>query len=574
MPVDSAEPSPDAAEQPAWAAGSPAAAAGNAIEIWVSVSGISPEDFSLLATVPDGAFYELATPLIPGQLYIYKARRYDASQAAYSAFCPLVFARGPWPGALSFPGGFMSFTTQENPTTQVGFNSKIGIGMEPGAGQLSLAARLLNRVSGSLLSDLSLIEQMAIRNHPGSPGVVRGISKVGGGLVLEVTPESCDEILCAYFGAPATTGAAGPAALALAPVATVVGAAGTTALTYSVIARNAQGDSLASPVVTVNTANAALSAANYVQLTWNAVPYATSYVVLKGTNILGIAGGLSLQDTGQATSGVYAAPAASAGNIQTWKNGLSMLPVSLLEQRGASVFGFGGCNGNKLSISWDKTQSTPFQMTAEMMALYEILGYTQAQTGLNTAGFDPLGDYGVAPSTVAYFAGALADCQSYKADLDNNLGEKHTLSGFIGPNGFFKQDNKGHSFSATLYFSTEAEYQRYFGQLPGTPVGPYGVQRAINYFPVLIVTTAPANAAGIVNQFILSLPYCSYQKVGAPIKDKGAIMQDVELKAYIDPVTGTDVVIQVVNSRSNSNIISPQGLVTPVPSNAQFPWVN
>ncbi len=545
--------------------------AGTQIEIWRSVTGIGDGDFSLLATVADAdPYYALDTPLVPGQLFIYKARRVSAAQNIQSAFSSNVFARGPWPGVFSSTGAPMSL---ENPVTQVGFNSKIGVGMEPAPGQLSLAARLFNRVSGSLLSDLSLIEQMAIRNHPGSPGVVRGISKVGGSLVLEVTPESCDEILCSYFGAPTTTGVAGPAAPATGPTATVVGTAGNTALTYTLIARNAQGDSLASPTTTVNTANAALSAANYVQLTWNAVPYATSYVLLKGANILGIVSGLSLQDTGQATPTVYAAPAAGSGNIQTWKNGLSMLPVSLLEQRGASVFGFGGCQGNKLSISWDKTQSTPFQMTAEMMALYEILGYTQAQVGLNTAGFDPLGDYGVAPSTVMYLAGNPADCQSYKSDIDNNLGEKHTLSGYIGPNGFFKQDNKGHSFSATLYFSSEAEYQRYFGQVPGSPVGPYGVQRAINYFPVLIVTTAPTNAAGIVNQFILNLPNCAYQKVGAPIKDKGAIMQDVELKAYIDPVTGVDVIVQVINSRSSANILSPQGLIT-VPSNAQFPWVN
>ena len=546
------------------------------IEIWRSVSGISPEDFSLLATVADAAggnpFYNLDTPNIPGQLYIYKARRYDTVQAAYSAFSPLVFAHGPWPGLSSALGAPpMSI---ENPITNVGFNSKIGIAVEPAPGSLAQANRLLNRVSGSLLSDLALLEQQAIRNHPGSPGVVRGISKIGGGLVLEVTPESDDELLSSFFGAPTTTGVAGPAAPSTGPTATVVGAAGAATVTYSLIARNAQGDSIASATTTVNTANAALSATNYIQLVWNAVPYATSYVLLKGANILGIVTGLSLQDTGQATQGAYAAPAAAAGNIQTWKNGIAMLPVSLLEQRGASVFAFGGCNGNKLSISYDKTQGTPFQVTAEMMALYEVLGYTQAQLGLNTAGFDPLGDYGIAPSTVAYFAGSPADCQSYKADLDNNLGEKHTLSGYIGPNGFFKQENKGHSFSSTLYFSTESEYQRYFGQVPGAPVGPYGVLKPVNYFPINIVTTNPVNAGGIINQFILFLPYATYRKVGAPIKDKGAIMQDVEIGAYIDPVTGTDVIIQVVNSRTNANIITAGTLVTPVPANAQFPYIN
>lgn len=545
------------------------------IEIWKSVSGLSPEDFSLLATVADaGPFYGLDSPVIPGQLYIYKARRYDASQAAYSAFCPPIFARGPWPGAFVTSGGPMPFGTLENPTTNVGFNSKIGIAVEPQAGALAQAGRLLNRVSGSLTTDLTVLEMQTIRNHPGSPGVVRGVSKVGGGLTLEVSPESCDELLSSFFGAPITAAVSGPPALSAAPVLSVVGAAGAAALSYSVIARSAQGDSLASPVATTNTANAALSAANYVQLSWNAAPGATSYVVLKGTAILGVVSSLALQDAGQATSGVYAAPAGSLGNIQTWKNGLSMLPVSLLEQMGASFFAYGGCNGNKLSLKYDKTQSTPFQIVAEMMALYGILGYTPAQLGLNTAGFDPLGDYGVAPSAVAYFAGQVADCSSFGADIDNNLGEKHALTSYIGPNGFYKQENKGHSFKATLYFSSEYEYQRYFGQVPGTPSGPYGVQRAIQGFPVYLVVTAPANAAGIVNQFILSLPNAVYRKLGAEIKDKGAIMQEVEIGAYIDPVTGTDVLIQTVNSRSNSSIISPGTLVTPVPANAQFAYTN
>ena len=549
------------------------------IEIWRSAGSTVPESFSLLATVADSTgsvpFYSLDSPVVPGQLYCYKARRYDTAQAAYSAFSPPVFARGPWPGATSFIGGTsVPYGTIENPTTNVGFNSKIGIAVEPVAGSLVQAGRLLNRVSGSLTTDLSVLEMMTIRNHPGSPGVVRGVSKIGGGLTLEVSPESCDEMLSSFFGPPVTTGVAGPAALAAAPVAIVVGTAGAAALTYSVIARNAQGDSLASPTVTVNTANAALTAANYVQLTWQAVPGATSYVILKGASILGIVSALSLQDTGQATQGVYAAPAAGAGNIQTWKNGLAMTPVSLSEQVGVSFWGYGGCQGNKLSIKYDKTQSTPFQVVAELMALYGILGYTPAQLGLSTAGFDPLGDYGVAPSTVAYFAGLPADCALFEADLDNNLGEKHALSGYIGPNGFYKQENKAHSFKATLYFSSEAEHQRYFGLVPGTPAGPYGVQRSIQSFPISVVTTAPVNAAGIINQFILTLPNAVYRKLGAPVKDKAAIMQEVEIGAYIDPVTGTDVIIQVVNSRSNASIITPSALVTPVPANAQFPYIN
>ena len=540
------------------------------IEIWRSTTGTTPEDFTLLASPADSApFYALDSPVVPGQLYIYKARRKDTSSGLFSAFSAFVFARGPWPGQFPYFGGLMPI---ENPVTNVGFNSKIGIGVEPVSGSLVQANRLLNRVSGSLVSDLALLEQQAIRNHPGSIGVVRGVSKVGGGLVLEATPESNDELLSSFFGAPVTTTVSGPTTPLTAPTAAVIGTAGAVTIAYSLIARNAQGDSTASTAVTVTTANATLNATNYVQLSWNAVSFATSYVLLKGTAILGIVIGLTLQDTGQATAGVYAAPAAATGNTQTWKNGLTMLPVSLLEQRGASVFGYGGCQGNKLSIKYDKTQSTPLQISAEMMALYEIVGYTQTQLGLNTAGFDPLGDYGVAPTTVVYFAGIPADCGSFTADIDNALGEKQVLAGYTGPNAFFKQENKGHSFKATLYFSSESEYQRYFGQV--SPSGPYGVGRAVNYFPVSIVTTSPVNAAGIVNQMALTLPYATYRKVGAPIKDKGAIMQDVEIGAYIDPVTATDVIVQVVNSRSNSSIVTPGTLVTPVPTNSQFPYTN
>lgn len=542
------------------------------IEIWRSVTGISPECFTLLASPADSApFYALDTPVVPGQLSIYKARRKDTSSGLFSDFSAPVFARGPWPGQFPYFGGPMPI---ENPVTNVGFNSKIGIGVEPVSGSLVQANRLLNRVSGSLVSDLALLEQQAIRSHPGSIGVVRGVSKVAGGLVLEATPESNDELLSSFFGPPVTAGVAGPAIPSAAPAAAVVGVAGAATLSYSLIARNAQGDSLASAAVSVTTANATLTTANYVQLSWNAVPLATSYVLLKGTAILGVVIGLSLQDTGQATQGVYAAPGAGTGNIQTWKNGLTMTPVSLLEQRGVSVFAYGGCQGNKLSIKYDKTQSTPFQISAEMMALYEIVGYTQSQLGLNTAGFDPLGDYGVAPSTVVYFAGVPADCPSFTADIDNALGEKQVLAGYLGPNAFFKQENKGHSFKATLYFSSESEYQRYFGSAPGSPVGPYGVSKNILYFPISIVTTNPANAGGIVNQMILTLPNATYRKVGAPIKDKGAIMQEVEIGAYIDPVTGTDVIVQVVNSRTNASIVTPGTLVTPVPANAQFPYTN
>jgi hypothetical protein len=80
------------------------------------------------------------------------------------------------------------------------------------------------------------------------------------------------------------------AAVALAtpatPIATVVGTAGATTISYKIVARSgsyttATGHTAASAAVTVTTANATLSATNYINLVWQPVVGAVSYDVYR-----------------------------------------------------------------------------------------------------------------------------------------------------------------------------------------------------------------------------------------------------------------------------------------------------
>lgn len=536
------------------------------IEIWRSVTGIDPADFVLLPPVTDGnPFQALDTPVVPGQLYIYKARRRDTASGLYSDFSPLAYVRGP------YPGGNMSGTTP-NTTTPSGIQSKLGIGIQATPAGAVKAARLLDRTQGSMDTEIKRIKRKAVHNHAGTVGHVNGVSETMGQLSIEVTPESCDEMFCSFAGAPTTVPVSGPTAPA-APTAVIIGAAGAGNASYAIIASNAQGDSAASTALVVNTVPTALSAANAVQVNISPVAGATLYKVLKGGQLLGITNTLSLIDQGQPTV-AYVAPAAPVGNVQTYLVGMPSrptLPVSILDHRGNSIFLFGGCVTDKLGLSFDKGQQEPFTLTADMKALYEVVGYTEAQLGLDTAGTDPLGAYGVAPGCQMLIAGAACDVQKFTSTLDGAQTEKQTLSGFMGPNSFFRQGS-AHSVSATAYFSSESEMDRYFGVV--SPVGPYGLQNQVIYFPIYLVVSNPPNAAGIVNQFILQLPYATYEKVGQPYKGKDAIMQELTIYPDIDLVSGTDAIIQTVNSRTNAGIITPGTLVTPVPGNGQYSYTN
>jgi hypothetical protein len=93
------------------------------------------------------------------------------------------------------------------------------------------------------------------------------------------------------------------------PTATVHGTAGTKTISYKITALNALGETTASQVVTVTTANATLSGSNFIELTWVELDGATSYNVYRTatngtspttTGLIGNTSSLSFNDTGLA----------------------------------------------------------------------------------------------------------------------------------------------------------------------------------------------------------------------------------------------------------------------------------
>lgn len=66
-----------------------------------------------------------------------------------------------------------------------------------------------------------------------------------------------------------------------APLVAPQGTTGATTYTYKIVARNADGTTEASQATSTTTGNASLSATNFNQLTWTAVPYAVSYDVYR-----------------------------------------------------------------------------------------------------------------------------------------------------------------------------------------------------------------------------------------------------------------------------------------------------
>lgn len=92
-----------------------------------------------------------------------------------------------------------------------------------------------------------------------------------------------------------------------APTVTPTGTTGTTSYTYYVVARDTLGNAVSSVAVTTTTGNATLSGTNYNRITWAAVPGASTYDVLRGSQATSVATGLgaatlAFNDTGGATS--------------------------------------------------------------------------------------------------------------------------------------------------------------------------------------------------------------------------------------------------------------------------------
>ena len=233
---------------------------------------------------------------------------------------------------------------------------------------------------------------------------------------------------------------------------------------------------------------------------------------------------------------------------------------------------YAGVRGDKLNIKFDKKSNTPLLFDCDLRALYEVDGLSLSTTGLSTATFDTLDTYSEVFAQVS-IGGALADCNSFSVSIDRNLAPKNAFTGYAGPITHYLQGAK-HKITATLWFSSDSEKQRYFGQVAAS--GVYSQINKIITFPVQIIVAQNVNAGGIVNQFGVYSAYATYEAVGEPIKGKNdGIMQDVEICPMLDTgSTATDIQITSVNSRTNSGIITAGSLITGINAGTVNPWTN
>ena len=536
------------------------------IEIWRSVTNTDLSDFTLVQTVPDGAWSLsnnwswVNTPVNSAQLYIYITRRFDSVSGLYSPFTALRMITGPEP-----QGNNMNI----NSTTYPGFGVRAAIGIEATYNALAKATTYLEYVSGAFTGGPEIAESDASRGVPGVTRVVRVRGDYTGQFVFELTPESMDEMFCLGMGAPVTTTVAVPAT-PLILAGAIVGTPGAVTGIYTVIAVNAQGDSAASPALTLTTLNAVLNGTNYVSLTITPVQGAVYYKILKGAALLGTTNTLSFLDQGQATS-AYAAPSAPAGKQQLWSTNGAFLSGSLSMISGPINKIYGGVVAGKYGLKFDPKNKKPFRLTADLVAASVFAGLTQSQLGLNSAATDLLGGFTEAVATLQ-IAGSIADAETWGIDVDRNFKQKHSGTGYFAPSGQYLGGAK-HKLMAKLWFSSDSEKQRFWGDV--NAAGAYSLQAGILYFPVQLAMSQPVNAGGIVNSFGAYGANMTYKIVHETSNGKDeAIMQDVELLPLVDPgVTATDLQIWNINSRTNANIITPGTAITGLPANAFMPVV-
>ncbi len=455
------------------------------IEIWKSCTGVSDDDFSLLTTAADAAGGEQAldSPVVPFQLYIYKARRLDAASGAYSAWSPLAYARAPWPVITTFTRNPDMSTQIQN--TNTGIRSKMGFGLEAVENQPVKAQVLLDHASGSPNMELTQITRKTLRNNPGFAGGLAGKATItGSGINVEPCPESITGPLCAFLGTPTVT--------VTPPVAAAAGP----------------------PAV-------------------NPSPGYSDFL---------------------------------------WTDGFDQFTGTMSERRGSSFFCFPGTRIIGINIKADPDSDEVVMFGLDTGHLNQLMYAQESDLGLDTAAFDTL----LPPSPVdglLRIAGSLS-ADSKSCDVKLKRGQK-LRRGLVGTRGGTSHilGRSDHSADIDLYFSTEAELLRYFGQAQAQQTGgvvnyPYGATNTVQYVPLSLLLPMPVNAAGFQNQIEVIFPACSYKTVGEPVEGDQEIMQKVSVQPYIDPVTNTDLMIRVRNSKSLAAVTAFGIPLTAVPVNS------
>jgi len=172
------------------------------IEIQVSSGGLADSHFSNLTTLPDtgGVFSFANIPVVPGQFYIYRARRRDTSLPAAFEYCDwslFAYARGPYP-----PTGDSHMA---DPIT--GARTELGIGLEATEGTAVRAQKKVEYLSGKIEPNMAPVTSRALRATPAAnKKAIHGPASFAGDFSVEATPEGgFSKILVGAFGTPVFT---------------------------------------------------------------------------------------------------------------------------------------------------------------------------------------------------------------------------------------------------------------------------------------------------------------------------------------------------------------------------------
>ncbi len=266
-----------------------------------------------------------------------------------------------------------------------------------------------------------------------------------------------------------------------------------------------------------------------------------------------------------ASAGPPATPAVAAHFSHVFTKGFSQIPATIHEIRGPQVYAFPGSRVTSLSIDTDKTQSDNLVITADMLALNQIVLNAASDCGINLVGYDTEPAFGMAQIAAAIGSGDPTILQKVTIKDDLKLKEIQGLTGTRGPVSHARVDSEA-TIDVTAFFSTDAEMKMYFNQL-STIAAPYGKGNVELYVPFTWSATGAVSATtGYANSVTFNATKAALKKVGKPVRGKNLIMQELSIKVYSDLLNnGTALTWTVVNGQTNANIVTPAAaIVTPL----------
>ena len=536
------------------------------IEIWRSLTGTAPDDFSLVAHFDDpGTGWTWTDRTVrPQQLYIYKSRRWQLSTETFSGYSPFLYGRGPWPQGVSMAG-----------KVYTGIQTLLGGGRELVEGQPVEAQGLLRRESGGIELTRTDPDQQELQDSDVIDiDSVPGEAKVEGSYVGNLTPEGIGLLLNGKYGDPTTMdgGGTAPAAPALA-TATVGGTilANTSIDVRVAYVRPTDWEQTTASASTTHETGAGTDT-NTLTVTSPAAQYgAPSYNVYARVgadgytkqNALPIAIGTDFVLTAPLSTTGYPAP--EAFYVHTWLGSTSHVPFTLLEKKGPAFIAYPGVVTDTMEVTVEKSLAKPVQATWGLKALNELIYAALTDLGLDAAGFDLNKAWAQVQAKVLIANTIAENAKKMSFKLD---GKKQAASGLDGTMGGFTHYCEGNenTGSMDMYFQTLAESNVYFAQLDSVSK-PYGAKADIRTVPLQLVIASNINPLGYRFKLIVTFPKVAYKKVGKPVQGAGAIMQAVTWKAFLDAVLGASVSIAVWNSQSHATVIAEGTPISAVPLN-------